>query len=266
MPSKTPRPRIMGIVNVTPDSFSDGGLFEGTAAAVAHARRIAEEGADLIDIGGESTRPGFEPVPPATELARVVPVLEALAGTLTVPLSIDTTKAVVARAALQRGVTWVNDIWGLQSDPAMARAVADHGATVVMMHNRSAKDDAIDIADDMLRFFDRSLTIAARAGIAHDRMLLDPGIGFGKTPRQQVEAVAAIPRLLGLGLPILIGVSRKSFLGRITGSQVDRRLIETVAANLAAFTLGASVFRVHDVAEHVAAFKIFEAFGEPTRS
>jgi dihydropteroate synthase len=257
------KPRVMGIVNVTPDSFSDGGRFRAVEAAVVQAHTLAAEGADIIDIGGESTRPGYTPVSTEEELTRVMPVLEALAGFLPAPVSIDTNKAAVARAALSLGVTIVNDIWGLQGDPAMAGVAADYGATVVVMHNRATKDDAIDIADDMQRFFETSLAIAARAGIAPAKLILDPGIGFGKTARQQVAALAALPRLRGFGLPILVGLSRKSFLGRLTQAPVNERLTDTIAANLAAFSLGASIFRVHDVADHVAALAVFAAICPP---
>jgi dihydropteroate synthase len=257
------KPRVMGIVNVTPDSFSDGGRFRAAEAALAQAHELAAEGADIIDIGGESTRPGYTPVPVEEELARVIPVLEALAGFLPVPVSIDTNKAAVAKAALARGVTIVNDIWGLQGDPAMAGTVADHGASVVVMHNRATKDEAVDIADDMHRFFETSLAIAARAGIPPARLILDPGIGFGKTSRQQLQALAALPRLRSFGLPLLVGLSRKSFLGRLTQAPVNERLNDTIAANLAALSLGASIFRVHDVAEHVTALAVFAAICPP---
>ncbi len=255
----TGKPLLMGILNVTPDSFSDGGQFQVGSLAVAHAHKLAREGADVIDIGGESTRPGYTPVSVDDELARIIPIIEALAGSLTVPLSIDTTKAIVAREALARGVTWVNDTWGLQGDPAMAGAVAEANATVVIMHNRTGADESLDIAGEIERFFNTSLAVADWAGIPRAHMILDPGVGFGKTPRQQWEALAAIPRLCAFGLPILVGLSRKSFLGNVTGSTVDQRVLDTVAANLAAHALGASAFRVHDVAEHVSAFKIFSA-------
>ena len=259
------KPRVMGIVNVTPDSFSDGGRFDRVEAAVAQVHRLVAEGAAFVDIGGESTRPGFTPVTLEEELSRVMPVLDGL-GPLPVPVSIDTTKSEVARQALLGGASIVNDIWGLQRDPAMAGVIASAGAGAILMHNRAAPDERIDIADDMMRFFDTSLAIAARAGIDRTHLILDPGIGFGKTPRQQLQALAAIPRLLAFGLPVLVGLSRKSFLGRLTGSHVDARLTATVAANLAARTLGASIFRVHDVAEHVAAFAVSEAIREAAGS
>ena len=251
--------QVMGILNVTPDSFSDGGRFESTDAALAQADAMVAAGAAIIDLGGESTRPGFTPISAEDELARVMPVIRALVSRCPVPLSVDTTKAAVARQVLGLGVAAINDIWGLQGDPGMAAVVAAGGAAAIVMHNRHDKDEALDIVDDMRRFFDRSLAIALRAGIPRQHIVLDPGIGFGKTPRQQRAAIAGLGRLMDYGLPVLIGLSRKSFLGRITGTAPDNRLIETIAANLAAAEAGARVFRVHDVAEHVAALKVFEA-------
>lgn len=267
-PNDTPpvpdtRPRIMGILNVTPDSFSDGGRYADVGPAVAHAQALVAEGADILDVGAESTRPGFLPISTGEELHRLLPVLDALLeafdGQWPVPVSIDTTKPGVARAALKRGATIVNDIWGFQGDPALPEVVASSGATAVLMHNRHDKDQAIDIVEDMQRFFERSLAIAAAAGIARGKLILDPGIGFGKTPPQQAQALAGVEALVrSFGLPVLVGVSRKSFLGRLMGSN-DDRLTGTLAANLAARVAGASLFRVHDVGTHVAAFKVFEA-------
>ena len=252
------RPTLMGILNVTPDSFSDGGRFETVEAALARARALVAEGADIIDVGGESTRPGFTPVDAAEELARVVPVLAAIEAHLDAPVSVDTTKAIVARAALDAGAVLVNDVWGLQGDSAMADTVAEAEAALVAMHNRSETDEDLDIVADIARFFERSLDLADRAGIPRARILLDPGIGFGKSARQNVEAIAALPRFLEYGLPILVGLSRKSFLGSLLDVGVHGRLIGTIAANLAAATGGARVFRVHDAAEHAAAFRVFE--------
>ena len=252
------RPLVMGILNVTPDSFSDGGLHRDPMDAVARARVMVAEGGAIVDVGGESTRPGHEPVSEAEERARVLPVLEQLAGAGWA--SIDTTKAAVARAALDRGAVMVNDQWGFQGDPAMAEIVAEAGAFAVLMHNRRAVDAALPIADELLRFFEASLAIAARAGVAPERLVLDPGIGFGKSGDQQLDALRALPRLRSaFGLPILVGVSRKSVLGHITGAAVGDRLPETLAANLFALVQGAQLFRVHDVAAHVAAFKVTAA-------
>lgn len=248
---------VMGILNVTPDSFSDGGHFAAAHTAVARAEALAAAGAAVIDIGGESTRPGFTPVEAEEEWQRIGPVIEALADRLAVPLSVDTTKARVARRALAAGAVLVNDIWGFQGDPALPDVVAEAGAGAVLMHNRAAPDSAIAIVDDMLRFFERSLREAERAGVAAERLILDPGIGFGKTQGQQVEAVRAIGALKAFGLPILVGLSKKSFLGRLTGAPVERRGVETLAANLAAAAAGATLFRVHDVADHVAALTVY---------
>ncbi len=249
----------MGILNTTPDSFSDGGRFEAPALAAARGREMVVQGAAVLDIGGESTRPGFTPVPADMEWARIAPVLGELVAVLDVPISVDTTKSAVARRALAAGAGLINDIWGFQGDPAMAETVAEACAAAVLMHNRDRPDPAVDIVDDMRRFFDRSLDIARRAGVPTTKLILDPGIGFGKTPSQQLDALRGIAKLLPYGLPLLVGVSRKSFLGRITGAAVGQRAIETIAANLAAAAAGARLFRVHDVSEHVTALKVFEA-------
>jgi dihydropteroate synthase len=251
------RPVVMGILNVTPDSFSDGGRFQTFEAAVAQARRLAAEGCDIIDVGGESTRPGATPVSEADELRRVEAVIAALSRWLAVPLSIDTSKARVAKRAVERGAVLVNDVWGLQKDPAMADTVAQAQAAVVIMHNRADTDETVDIISDIRGFFDRSLEIAAAAGIPRDRIILDPGIGFGKTSRQNCEAIARLGELGDFGLALLVGSSRKGFLGSLGPQGAERTLIGTLAANLAAAASGASIFRVHDVAEHVAALSVF---------
>jgi dihydropteroate synthase len=253
----TRRPAVMGILNVTPDSFSDGGRFNDFAAARAHARRLAAEGCDIIDIGGESTRPGATAVSAADELARIEPVVAALAAALAVPLSIDTSKAQVAKRAIQCGAVLVNDVWGLQQDPAMADTIAAEQAAVVIMHNRAATDETLDIIRDIRGFFARSLKIAEAAGIPRAHIILDPGIGFAKTSRQNCEAVARLSELTDWGLPLLVGTSRKGFLGSLGTKGAERTLIGTLAANLAAAAAGASVFRVHDVAEHVTALSVF---------
>jgi len=260
------RPAVMGILNLTPDSFSDGGRFQNPDAAIAHAKSMVVAGCDIVDIGGESTRPSASPVSEAEELARVEQVLTALTGLLEVPVSIDTSKAAVAIRAVEIGAAVVNDVWGLQMDPSMPDAVAQAEAAVIIMHNRTEKDERADILADMRRFFDRSLALATKAGIPRDIIILDPGIGFGKTSRQNVEAVARIPDLKDYGLPILVGASRKAFLGSLTGDGIEATLIGTVAANLVAAAAGASIFRVHDVAEHVAALRIFHSMhGNITR-
>lgn len=255
------RPVIMGIVNVTPDSFSDGGLFVSKEAALAQATKLAAEGADIVDVGAESTRPGHTPVPPEEEWARLAPLLATLVREAGVPVSIDTYKAVTARRALSVGVAVINDVWGLQRDPDMAHAVAEAGAGVVVMHNRAAADPEIDIVSDMLRFFERSLEIARRAGVSEAHIALDPGIGFGKNRQQNYAALRATPALLALGFPLLIGVSRKSIFKDLPEARVEGRLVGTLAANLLMAAEGAQIFRVHDVAEHKAAFEVLSILG-----
>ena len=248
---------IMGILNITPDSFSDGGKFLHLDAAMQQAEKLAAEGADIIDVGAESTRPGHTPVEPEEELARLEPILGTLTSSIDIPFSIDTSKAKVARRATELGACVVNDVWGLQRDPAMADTVAETGAAAVLMHNRDGVDPGLDIVADMRRFFDRSLRLARDAGIPRARLILDPGIGFGKSRAQNFTALANLATLKDYGLPILVGVSRKSLLAGL--SPVETSLVRTLAANLAAAANGASIFRVHDVAEHVAAFKVFDA-------
>jgi dihydropteroate synthase len=253
------RPSIMGILNVTPDSFSDGGRFLVTSEALAHARRMAADGADIIDIGAESTRPGATAVDAAEEIARLMPALAELSANLDTPLSIDTTKAAVAARALELGVALVNDVWGLQRDARMADVVAEGEAAIVITHNRAERDETLDIVADLRRFFDQSLTIAERAGIPRGRVILDVGIGFAKTSRQNRDAIARIGELKDYGLPILVGASRKRFLGSLTGDGSEGTLPGTLAVSLAAVAAGAAMVRVHDVAEHFAALRVFQA-------
>lgn len=253
------RPVIMGIVNATPDSFSDGGRFNTPEAALAQARKLAADGADIVDVGAESTRPGHTPISADEEWARLGPMLAALVAQAVVPVSIDTYKAATARRALSLGVAVVNDVWGLQRDPDMAPVVAQMGAAVVVMHNRDGVDPGLDIVADIERFFERSLDIAQRAGVPDRHILLDPGLGFGKSREQNYAALRAIPDLLKLGFPMLIGVSRKSLFKDIPDGLLEGRLIGTLAANLIAARAGAHVFRVHDAAEHRAAFAVLRA-------
>jgi dihydropteroate synthase len=259
-----PRPVVMGILNVTPDSFSDGGAFLSPPAAIAHARQMMTDGADIIDIGAESTRPygGAEPVTAAEELRRLAAVLPAVTG-IGCPVSIDTMKAAVAAWALDHGAAIVNDVWGLQRDPDMATVVARHGVPVIIMHNRETADPRIDILGDMEAFFERSLAIAARAKIRRDAMVLDPGIGFGKTPEQSLLAIARLDRLKQFGLPLLVGASRKRFIGAVTpAAPPERRLGGSIAAHVLAVAHGAKIIRAHDVAETVQAMRIMTAIGE----
>lgn len=253
------RSLVMGILNVTPDSFSDGGKFQSQEAALAQAKRLVAEGADVIDIGAESTRPGHTPVPEDIELARLAPILPILAQAIDKPISIDTSKAAVARYAISVGVAIVNDVWGLQKDPAMADAVAEGGAAVVIMHNRDGVDPDLDVLGEMRRFFDLSLALADQAGIPYRHIILDPGIGFGKTKDQNLFVLNRLDYFLDYDLPLLVGISRKSLLGAMVGTEVESRLVATLAANLSVAARGASIFRVHDAAEHVAAFKVFDA-------
>ncbi len=254
------RPLLMGIVNVTPDSFSDGGRFIAPEAALAQARAHVAGGAAIVDVGAESTRPGHIPVSEADELARLRPALAALVAAVPVAVSIDTTKAAVARVALAAGAAVVNDQWGLQRDAGMADAVAEAEAGLVVMHNRDGIDAEADILDDLCRFFDRSLALAERAGIVRARIILDPGIGFGKTKAQNLRALRGLGALRDYGLPVLVGVSRKSLFAALIGArEPGDRLVGTIAANCAAAAQGAAIFRVHDCAENGAALTVFDA-------
>jgi dihydropteroate synthase len=251
------RPIVMGILNVTPDSFSDGGQFIDPDVAIAHAQRMVAEGADVLDVGAESTRPygGAVPVSLEEELRRLTPILPAVVA-LGIPVSIDTIKARAAAWAVERGATIVNDVWGLQRDLDMARVVAEHGVPVIIMHNRDAADPTIDIVTDVQIFFARSLDIAARAGIPHDRIVLDPGVGFGKTPEQSMAVIARLDAFKSFGLPLLVGASRKRFINTVMPSSPDQRLGGSIAAHLLAVRKGAAIVRVHDVAETVQALRV----------
>lgn len=259
LPDLGRRTLLMGILNVTPDSFSDGGLFASHAAAVAHAEEMAAEGADILDIGGESTRPGHTAISAADEIARVLPVLTDVVARLALPVSIDTYKAETARVALEAGAKIVNDVWGLQRDPDIAAVAAAHGAPVVAMHNRETVDGTIDIVDDMLRFFDRTLAIARRAGIPDAHVVLDPGIGFGKTFEQNLEALRRLPELKALGFRLLVGTSRKSLIGKLLDRTPRERINGTIASNVVSIVNGADILRVHDVLAHREAARVADA-------
>ena len=256
------RPIVMGVLNVTPDSFSDGGDFLEPAAAIDHARRMIAEGADVLDIGAESTRPygGALAVSIAEEMRRLAPVLPAVLA-LGVPVSIDTMKAEVAAWALAAGAAIVNDVWGLQRDSELPRLVAQRAVPVIIMHNREAADPSIVIIADICAFFSRSLDIAARAGIARQNIVLDPGIGFGKTPEQSLTAIARLPELKSFGLPLLVGASRKRFINTVSPAPPDQRLSGSIAAHLVAVAGGAAIIRTHDVAETVQALRVAAAIG-----
>lgn len=254
------RTLLMGVLNVTPDSFSDGGKFIDPGAAIAHAREMTADGADIIDVGGESTRPGSTALSADEELERVMPVLRALAESAVAPLSVDTYKSAVARAALEAGATIVNDVWGFQRDPDMARVAADFGAGVVLMHNRETVDGAIDIVADVTSFLARSLDLALAAGIAEDRIVLDPGVGFGKTPEQSAEVITRLGEIKALGFPVLLGASRKRFIGRLLGIENPQdRLYGTLGAHLAGVQAGADIIRAHDIKPHRQALDVFDA-------
>ena len=260
-------PAIMGIVNVTPDSFSDGGLFHEPDTAVAQARKLLREGAQIVDVGGESTRANAAPVGAEEEIKRVLPVITAL-GEVPALLSIDTMKAAVAEAAIGAGAGIVNDIRGLQGDPDMAHVAARHGAGMIVMHNPgllgSAKPMDGDPVAASLAYFERSLEIARRAGIAEDRIALDPGFGFGKSLEQNLELLARLSELHRLGFPLLVGTSRKSFIGTATGRETQDRLIGTIVTSVAAALAGAAILRVHDVAEHAEAMRMVAAIRAAT--
>ncbi|MBR0872302.1 dihydropteroate synthase [Bradyrhizobium tropiciagri] len=254
-----PYPAVMGILNVTPDSFSDGGQFIAPEQALAQARKLVADGADIIDIGAESTRPyGSQPVTADDELARLKPVLAGVVA-LGVPVSIDSMKSEVVAWALDQGAAIANDVWGLQRDAGMAAAVAARGVPVIIMHNRDRADPAIDIMQDIAAFFTRSLEIAAKAGICSDRILLDPGIGFGKTPPQSMTALARLAELSAFGLPVLVGASRKRFISTIVASEPQQRIGGSIAAHLIAVQNGARIIRAHDVAETVQALRVASA-------
>jgi dihydropteroate synthase len=256
------RPLVMGILNVTPDSFSDGGQFFDPAIAIAHAREMAEQGADILDIGAESTRPygGSQPVSADEELTRLKPVLPEIVK-LGVPVSIDTIKAPTAAFALDAGAAIVNDVWGLQRDQDMPSLVARRGVPVIVMHNRDAADPKVDIITNVIAFFARSLEIASQAGIARDKIVLDPGIGFGKTPEQSIACLGRLGEFKRFGLPLLIGASRKRFINSIAPSAPTERVGGSIAAHLLATQKGAAILRVHDVRETVQALRVAAAIG-----
>lgn len=258
------RPRVMGIVNATPDSFSDGGLAFAPAAAFARAEVLASEGADLLDVGGESSRPGAEPIGLDEEIRRVIPVVEALAARLPIPISVDTTKPEVARLAFEAGAAILNDITAL-SDPAMLSLVADSGAGVVLMHMQGTpqtmQDDPHydDVVAEVLQFLSDRVEVAERAGIPRERIAIDPGIGFGKMFDHNLALLRGLDRFATLGCALLVGVSRKGFLGKLTGRDVTDRATASVVCSLGAIHRGAGVVRVHDVGAMADAIRVWEA-------
>jgi len=254
MSAAIPDPVVMGVVNVTPDSFSDGGEWLDPDAAIAHGNALVAQGAAILDIGGESTRPGAEPVGAQEELRRVLPVIEGLAGA-GARLSIDTSKAAVAQAALDAGATIVNDVTALRADEQMAALVAQRGCDVCLMHmlgeprTMQADPRYDDVVTDVRSFLAERLAFAVARGIDEERVWLDPGIGFGKTVDHNLELLRRLHEIAALGRPVVVGTSRKSFIGRITGRETDERIPGTIATNVLALARGASIFRVHDVAE-----------------
>jgi dihydropteroate synthase len=256
---------LMGVLNVTPDSFSDGGCYLDPSAAVDHAIALQEEGADLIDIGAESSRPGAEPVGESEELSRLMPVLEALCARITIPLSVDTTKAAVARRALDAGASIVNDVSALRFDPSMGQVIANKGAGLILMHMQGTPQtmqrDPVyhDVVGEVRRFFVERMQVAAGDGIAPEQILLDPGIGFGKNLQHNLTLLANLEALADLGRPILVGVSRKAFIGQVLDRRVGDRLLGTAASVAMAILHGARVVRVHDVGAMRDVVKMVEA-------
>jgi len=243
------RTYIMGILNVTPDSFSDGGKFVDVGDALAQARKMIEDGADIIDIGGESTRPGAEPIPAEQEIARILPIIKAVKERLDIPISVDTYRACTARAALLAGADMVNDVWGLQHDSDMANLIAERDVPVCIMHN-SESGDYVNLIEDIVLSLERSIEIAFRAGIKDEKIILDPGIGFGKTWLQNLSVMTVLDRIKALGYPILLGTSRKSFIGKVLGLPVNDRLEGTLATSVYGIIKGVDILRVHDVLEN----------------
>jgi dihydropteroate synthase len=254
------RPAVMGILNLTPDSFSDGGKFVDPTIAIAHAQAMVARGADIIDIGAESSRPygGMQPITADEERGRLAPVLPAVIA-LGKPVSIDSMKAEVVDWAIQQGARIANDVWGLQRDPDMATVVSRLGVPVIVMHNRDEADPAIDIIADIMAFFERSLAIAERAGVAREQIVLDPGIGFGKTPEQSIITIAHLRDFKRFGLPLLMGLSRKRFIASLAPAAPDRRLGGSLAGMLLSVEDGADIVRVHDVEETVQALRVADA-------
>jgi dihydropteroate synthase len=253
------RTYIMGILNVTPDSFSDGGDFVDIEAAVQHAKQMVADGADIIDIGGESTRPGFAEVSAEQELERVIPIIERLVKEIDVPISIDTYKAIVADKAIEAGAVIINDIWGMQKDSKMPEVAAKHHVPIIIMHNQHGTEYDGDIMEAISAFLRYSIDLGLKAGIKLENMILDPGIGFGKTSEQNVLVMARMGELNDLGCSILLGTSRKSFIGKILDLVPKQRVEGTVATTVIGIMQGADIVRVHDIKENLRAAKVADA-------
>jgi dihydropteroate synthase len=261
------RPLIMGILNVTPDSFSDGGAHDRVDAALAHARLLVAEGADIIDVGGESTRPGAEPVGVQQELDRVMPVLDAIrAAGIETPISIDTYKPLVADQAIQAGANIINDVHGLQGDPHMAQVAAVYQVPVIAMHWQRDRDPSTPLPADMLAYFARSTEIARTAGLGDGLLIFDPGFGFGKSLAENYQVLRELGACCPAGAPILVGTSRKSMIGKLLDIPADQRLSGTIATNVLGYQNGGHIFRVHDVKAHRDALRVAEAtlYGPPS--
>lgn len=253
------RTYVMGILNVTPDSFSDGGDFSNIEKAIIHAKEMIEEGADIIDIGGESTRPGFQEVTVEEEINRVVPIIKRLVEEINTPISIDTYKAIVAQRAIEAGASIVNDIWGLQKDPNMAAVVSKYDVPVVIMHNQIGTEYDKDIIEAMKDFFKKSISIALEAGVKKYNIILDPGIGFGKDVEQNIHVMSRLGELNDLGYPILLGTSRKSMIGKILDLPPKERVEGTLATSVLGVVQGVEIIRVHDVKENVRTIRVADA-------
>lgn len=247
---------IMGILNVTPDSFSDGGEFNSVSSALNHAITMVKTGADIIDIGGESTRPGADEVDDKEEIKRVIPVIREIKRYINKPVSIDTYKSSVAREALEAGANIVNDVWGLQRDPKIAAVIAEYDVPVVIMHNQIDTIYEDDIISSMIKFFEKSLDIAREAGIKKHNIILDPGIGFGKTAEQNIEVLQRLEELHVLGYPLLLGISRKSVIGKTLDLPSHDRLEGTIALNTLGIQMGVEIIRVHDIKENLQAARM----------
>ncbi len=253
------RTLIMGILNVTPDSFSDGGNFNSVSHALNHAIAMVKEGADIIDVGGESTRPGSDDVDAKEEMKRVVPVIQELKRFINKPISIDTYKASVAEAALEAGANIVNDVWGFQRDPEIAAVAAKYNVPVVLMHNQEGTEYDKDIIESIVDFFNVSINIALEAGVKKTNIILDPGIGFGKNTSQNLEVMRRLDELQQIGYPILLGISRKSVIGKTLDLPTHDRLEGTIALNAIGIQMGAEIIRVHDIKENMKAAKMIDA-------
>nr|WP_243117012.1 dihydropteroate synthase [Natranaerovirga hydrolytica] len=249
----------MGILNVTPDSFSDGGQYDEVNKALDHAHIMIKEGADILDIGGESTRPGAEEVDAKTELKRVLPVVEKLVQEVSVPISVDTYKAEVAKAVLEAGAHIINDVWGLQREPEIAKVVAQYKVPVVIMHNQKGTHYEKDIIESIKEFLSKSINIALEAGVKKENIILDPGVGFGKNFEQNKEVMSRLGELNTLGYPILLGTSRKSMIGKILDVEANERVEGTVATTVMGIVQGVDIVRVHDIKENLRAAKVTDA-------